>query len=162
MGRRTTPKADRKRQGTFRDDRHADTPDAPPGKAQKPSWLEGDADKYWDHIAPHLEAAGLLSVLDEETCGGMCFFLAKFVMHEQTLKASEEAGGVPEMTVTPNGCLIQHPAAGARNKAWEKFEKLAGKFGKTPSDRAAIHLGGEVDEGDDMARLLFPRGGNLN
>lgn len=164
MGRRAIPKVDRKRQGTLRDDRHSDTPDAPPGEAVKPDWVKGDAARYWDHIAPHLDASGLLSVLDEEALGGMCFFLAEFVKSNQTLEKWEEAGGTPGMSVTPNGCLIQHPAVGLRNKAWEKFEKLAGKFGKTPSDRASIHMGGGGDDqSDPMAGLLgYRTSGNLN
>lgn len=162
MGRRTIPKADRKRQGTFRDDRHSDTPDAPPGEAKKPAWVKGLAARYWKHVEPYLAKAGLLSVLDEEAMGGMCFFLAEFVKHNRTLAEWEAKGGAPGMSITPNGCLVQHPAVGMRNQAWEKFEKLAGKFGKTPSDRASIHMGGEGDEGDAMARLLFNRPGNLN
>ena len=105
----------------------------------------------------------------EEVYAYMDYFFRKFGVnpgrsgYDLCLEAGEivEAAardGVKFIATTDKGNVIQHPAVGVRNKAWERVVKLARQFGMTPSARAGMAIANAADEQrDPLLTLLHER-----
>jgi P27 family predicted phage terminase small subunit len=150
-----------KRRGTFRPDRRHNEPQAPDVDVRKPMWVKGLAAKHWKAIAPWLDAAGLLTVLDAVALGLLCDSLAEYFEAGEVVDAATKTeGGVKFISHTDKGNIIQHPAVGVRNKAWERTVKLLREFGMTPSSRANISIANTTGErADPLLEMLHKRMG---
>ncbi|NLZ02696.1 MAG: phage terminase small subunit P27 family [Pirellulaceae bacterium] len=160
MGKRgptPTPSETLKRQGRYRPDRRKCEPEAPAANARKPAWIKGLAAKHWKQIAPLLIDAKLLTVLDTVALGLLCDALAEYLEAGEIVEAAAK-DGVKFIATTDKGNVIQHPAVGVRNKAWERVVKLARQFGMTPSARAGMAIANAADEQrDPLLTLLHER-----
>ena len=163
-GPKPIPSATAKRRGTLRADRRANEP-APPNEAPtKPTWVQGLAAKHWRKIAPWLKESGLLTVLDTIALGLMCNALADyFEAGEVVESAAKENDGVKFVSITDKGNVIQHPAVGVQNKAWERVVKLLREFGMTPSSRAGMAItNAKGEDQDPLLKMLHDRMGTKN
>jgi len=75
---------------------------------------------------------GILAKVDMTLIAAYCEAWAEFV--ELTGKIAKEG----HTTHTPNGCVIQHPLVGAKNKASERLLKISKQFGISPLARSRI------------------------
>ena len=160
-GPKPTPSEQLKRQGRYRADRRKDEPEPPTGNAAMPEWVGEHAQKHWEAIAPWLKESGLLTVLDTVALGLMCDAMAEYLEAGEVVEAAANTEGVKFVATTDKGNVIQHPAVGVRNKAWERVVKLLREFGMTPSARAgmAIANASADKEEDPLLKLMRDRMG---
>ena len=164
MGRRgpkPTPSEQLKRQGRYRADRRKNEPEPPAEKVAMPEWVSEQAQAHWRAIAPWLEESGLLTVLDTVALGLMCDAMAEYLEAGEVVEEAANTDGVKFVATTEKGNIIQHPAVGVRNKAWDRVVKLLREFGMTPSARAgmAIANANSGQEEDPLLKLMKDRMG---
>lgn len=153
-GPKPKPSSLQRMQGTYRADRRRGEPVAVSAPARKPPWVKGLAAKHWGTIAPWLKRSNLLTSLDAVACGLLCDALADYLEAGEVVEQAAVEGGVKFVATTDKGNIIQHPAVGVRNKAWERAVKLLREFGMTPSARAGLHLSEGADKANPKTRLF--------
>jgi P27 family predicted phage terminase small subunit len=99
-----------------------------------PDWLDDVAVYRWNEDGPLLISLGLLTPLDLVSFAAYCQATADLVAAK--IQISEEGA----TTVTDKGNVIQHPAVGMRNRAYEIMRKFASDFGMSPSSRASLKV----------------------
>ena len=97
-----------------------------------PKWLSEAAKSQWSVMSPKLEAAGLLTDLDEATLALYCEAFARF------RQASEALALDGTVTTAANGMLMQSPWLAIANKAHDQMVKLLIEFGMSPSSRSRV------------------------
>lgn len=132
-GRRAEPAQSKILKGNFRGDRHSHGPAVPMGVPKCPAWLPREGKRYWKQIAPQLEAAGLISVLDGAAFTAHCDSLGKFEEVTRRLKSIEDA-----IDETPQGYQVQHALFTIRNKLWDQVLRSAQEFGLSPAARSKV------------------------
>ena len=147
------PSAVQKRLGTYRADRRAGEVTPAAESPRVPTWVKGRARKCWKEIAPILEENQLLTRLDQVALALLVAPLADYILAREIL---EEAAQTETrfLSTTDKGNVIQHPAVGVMNKAWEKVLKVLVQFGMTPSARASLATATKKPPADPMAELL--------
>lgn len=153
-GPKPTPSATQKRLGTYRADKRPGEVSPPAALPPKPSWLDARSVKCWAKIAPLLYEHDLLTRLDAVALALLCSALADFILAREIVEKAEEETGTRFITQTDKGNIIQHPAVGVMNKAWEKVVKLCREFGMTPSARAGLAIANKQPPADPMTDLL--------
>lgn len=113
----------------YRADRHAESGDAVPatGTPMPTRKLDAHGLCLWGAVVPGLIAAKIVGEADSQYLTDMCFW---YSVHERAMKLVDEAleGGKIPTAVT------------AAAIAWDKFDKIASRFGLTPSDRAKLRV----------------------
>lgn len=129
------PTSVRSLNGTYADRRTlADVPADQLGKATMPKWLDKDARTFWRRHAPDLEAAGLLTALDQDAFALLCAAWSRL----QQLEAQIAEDG--ELVTGPRGGLRPHPLTSPRNKTYQSVQAGLAAFGMTPASRQRIHV----------------------
>lgn len=129
------PKATDKhrRQGTFRKDRHAARADviAPIGGAgvAPPFPIDAEAQWLWKLVADHLPA-GTLGPIDAATLAGLCRWWSLWRKCDSQIESLNQDD--------PLSMALAYKLTCMSAAAWKQFEKLAARFGMTPSDRARL------------------------
>lgn len=125
-GRPRTPTSVLKLHGGYRDDRHADRAGEPQpeGKPVMPRWLKGDAANCWKRLVPKLLKNKLATEVDTEALAGMCDMWGKYRIVSKLFDEQPEDKSLRASCVAFLGM----------------FEKLAGRFGVTPSDRSRLNV----------------------
>lgn len=149
MARHREQTADqRKREGTFRADRHADGPPiAPAGAPDLPAGFTRPERDAWHELTKALDDLGLLSPVDGATLEAAACALARarvWAREARRLPAKDRIvkgnGGVPKA----------HPAFDEERKAWREFTRISSAMGLAHKGRSTLRLpGGEGGEGDD-------------
>ena len=119
-----------------------------PGAAsvERPEWLSPDAKAMWDRLAPDLHRQGVLSPWDVDAFAALC---ASYCSWREAQQIVDREGVLVDGY---RGSMVKNPAAQLARDYWQTFVQAAGRFGMTPSDRAALSVGGE--SGGDDADLL--------
>jgi P27 family predicted phage terminase small subunit len=99
-----------------------------------PDWLDDVAVHRWNEDGPLLLSLGLLTPLDLVSFAAYCQATADLIAAK--IQITEEGA----TTVTDKGNVIQHPAVGMRNRAYEIMRKFAADFGMSPSSRASLKV----------------------
>jgi P27 family predicted phage terminase small subunit len=143
---RETSAEQRKREGTFRADRHADGPPiAPAGAARLPSGLTRPERDAWQELAADLEDLGLLSPVDSSMLEAAACALARARIW------AREARRLPAKSrfVSGNaGVPKAHPVFEEERKAWREFRNIAGAMGLSHKGRSTLRLPGGGSAGD--------------
>jgi P27 family predicted phage terminase small subunit len=148
MGRPRKPTELHVLNGTFRDDRHGGTVQAPPGIPEPPGGLSEGALAEWERIVPVLTALGLITLADRSTLAAYCCVYARWHQAEQELAKN---GPVYK---TSEGNMAQSPWLWVANKALDQLRTYAGLFGLSPSSRASLKTTPPDDASDPMAEFL--------
>lgn len=98
-----------------------------------PDWIKGYGIEIWNFLAPHLISIKLLTENDVPAFATLC---NEYDIYRQCIILVEEQG----YTVANGSQIIPNPFLTVKNKAFSNMEKLMGKFGLTPADRAKIGL----------------------
>jgi P27 family predicted phage terminase small subunit len=128
--------------GTFRADRDGDPAEAVPasGAPKPPTHLKGDGLKFWKQVVPGLVESGVAKACDAPALAMMCEWWARY--RKLSMLLDEDA---PENN--PVAQVLKEKQEYQRlvmlGIAWTNFDKVAARFGLTPSDRAKLRLGGE-------------------
>jgi P27 family predicted phage terminase small subunit len=109
-----------------------------------PNWLDVEGKRQWRRLLPLLLAENLYKPGDSDMLAAMCQSLAEII----TLTARLDQEGV--IQTTRGGYMVPHPAHGMRNKAIEKYRKLALSFGITPAARQKLQIAApeKTEEGE--------------
>lgn len=129
-GRPRKPVAQKVAEGTFRPDRDGDPAlqVEASGLPVPPADLSAEALAFWNLIVPQLVASKVAAEADSTQLGMMCQWWARYQRYSEacdTLPIDDK--GLYQMTVL---CGI----------AWTNFDKIAARFGLTPSDRAKLRV----------------------
>lgn len=126
-GRPRKPIAEHVLDGTYRSDRHGDSPWMPNGEPQMPAWLSPEARELWQSLVPSLTT--IATEVDAASLTAMCDWWA---LYRQTRTALDL---VQDRESTAYYKLLQ--LAGL---CWNNFSGIAAKFGLSPSDRAKLQV----------------------
>lgn len=144
-GRPKKPKAQLKLTGAYRDDRH-ESPDAPGGSMPMPDYLTKGAKVFWIAMSSRLEAMRLSSPHHEIGLALLCDAMSDWVECGKLV----ETEGI--LITTAQGNKIQHPAYGAKNRAWKRVIDACREFGMTPAALRGMPLS-DVPQ-DDLEKVL--------
>lgn len=130
-GRPRKPTAAKVLDGSYRADRDGPIDGVVKGAGAPvpPADMTDAARAYWDRLCPQLVKAGVACESDSDALALLCWWLAQLAAIQQTIAAlrASGAGSVGKLYIE----------AGI---ATDKVDKLAGKFGLTPSDRAKLRV----------------------
>lgn len=127
-GRPRKPTAAKILDGTYRPDRDGSPEQvvSAAGSPEPPPELQGDALAFWRRVIPGLCERNCAAVCDASALAMMCEWWARYRRYSEALDAMIPTDkGTYQMTVL---CGI----------ATTNFDKLAARFGLTPSDRAKL------------------------
>lgn len=110
---------------------HENEPTPEPG-ATMPSYLSPEAAAHWPTVADQLEAAGVLTRLDQSALALYCETFARW---RYAMDHVAEHGAV---IVSPSGLAKRSPHLVIADRAFEQMLKLLTEFGMTPSSRARV------------------------
>lgn len=129
MARPRKPTESLKTDGTFRKDRHGDRLDASHeffAIPSSPTNLGKDGKKLWDMVVDELAAAKVVSELDAPALQAMCQWWQRYL---------DITAAIADMQIEDEE--VEQLENRAR-RAWQSFDKVAARFGMTPSDRAKL------------------------
>lgn len=132
-GRRPEPAQAKVLKGNFRGDRHSHGPAVPIGAPKCPAWLPKSSKKYWRSIAPELEKAGLISLLDSAAFAAHCDSMGRYEEITRRLQDLDDL-----IDTTPQGYQVHSALFTIRNKLWEQVLKSGAEFGLSPASRSKV------------------------
>lgn len=111
------------------------------GAPSRPAWLVGEAAAEWDRLAPELDAAGLLAVVDTGILAAYCVAVAD--LKAATAEIEKNGRCYLEAQQTSKGQTIGHrprenPAVKHADSAARRIEKLGAALGLTPAARSRL------------------------
>lgn len=116
--------------GTWRADRDGDPTTAvvADGEPTPPRYLKKEALAFWREIVPPLVANGIAKACDSAQLAIMCEWFARYCRLSRRLdRMRDNAKALYQTTVLCGIC-------------WTNFDKLASRFGLTPSDRSKLRI----------------------
>jgi P27 family predicted phage terminase small subunit len=118
-----------------------------------PSWLEGDAAKEWNRVAPELGRLGLLTVVDVPAFAGYCQAYRRWREAEAAVSSAVKAGGL--------GLAVSQGLEGMARERLRLMKTLAAEFGFTPASRSRVTAAPpqEKDPFEDFSGLKVVPGG---
>ena len=122
-------------------------PEAPSGAPVCPEHLSETARQHWHRMAAILGEMKILTRADGDALASYCTAYARWVEAEKSINREGT------VVYSPKGYPIQNPFLAVANKAMEQMEKIGGRFGLTPSDRARLHVAPDKGE-DEMETFL--------
>ncbi len=128
-GRKPKPRELHVLRGSFRKDRHGDSPTATPSDrnaVKMPRYVKGRAGRIWNARAPGLTSIGVLREHDAEMFAVWCCLAAEFEESPSTMNAARIG----------------------------QLRGLAASFGMTPSDRARLPADGSTPPDDEFEKFL--------
>lgn len=99
----------------------------PEGVPVKPQGMSPSASWLWDFLVPELVEKGIAKRCDTPALIGLCVWWGRYQAAESALAAD----GVDQ---------FDERLVNAASKAWAAFERMAARFGLTPSARAGLKL----------------------
>lgn len=94
-----------------------------------PAWIDGDARKEWDRIAPELGRLGLLTIVDVPALAGYCVAYQRWREAELAVKKCGTDGLAVAITQGLEGM--------ARDRL-RLMKAMAAEFGFTPASRSKV------------------------
>jgi P27 family predicted phage terminase small subunit len=100
---------------------------------EPPGWLEPEALKLWQRVAPSLDRLDLLKDEDRETFAVYCTAWSRFVDAASTCQLE----GLT-ITTQPHGRVVAHPAVKIAEAAGRDLLRFAQEFGLTPAAEISL------------------------
>lgn len=148
-GRPPVPTARLKLRGGYRGDRHGDrvdTGDATPPTC--PTWLDAEARAEWRRQIAGLAAMGLVAQVDRGLLSAWCRAWSVFVAASRDVqrRGYEDDGQ-------------ERPAVARMFRAIDRLDRLAGRLGFSPVDRARLRVPAKAAAKDTRKERFFRSGG---
>lgn len=123
-------------------------PATPAGDAKAgdpPDHLNDEARAEWRRIAPMLEKRGLIYEEESTALALYCQAFGRWQQAERKIAelVGEDSDGL--IVKAPSGYPIQNPYLAIANKAMEQCYQFLQQFGLSPSARARVPDGGQLD-----------------
>lgn len=128
-------------QGTFRKDR-ANNKQKVKGDMQSDiscsPWLDEEAKKEWQRVAPGLQSRGILTSVDRAALEAYCVAYARWQAAEKLI----EEKGLTVATVNRDGgkMIRKNPAVGIAEDSMKIMRSFASEFGMTPSSNCSMNV----------------------
>ena len=101
-----------------------------------PTWLKQDARKMFRKLVSEFEKTGLLVNIDTYA---LAIFADAYSTYVEYTKTIEEEGHLTEHTnKSGNTNTVTHPLITKKIQLFQQIDKLMGKFGLSPIDRAKL------------------------
>ncbi|QDU62158.1 Phage terminase, small subunit [Planctomycetes bacterium Pan216] len=147
-GPKKTSDATKRLRGTNRKDRDDQSLKLKRGIPTRPKWIVHEvAVIEWDRVVEILANDNVLTLGDQGILALYCQAYADWIEAKEVI---EDEGITTE---TDKGNVIQHPAVGACNKAWERCLKAAKELGLTPASRSRVDREPDAEE-DGFAAFI--------
>lgn len=156
MGRRGPPPTPTKvleARGSWRAKARAGEVAPDPVIPRCPPWVDRDGRRLWREITRSLAEVGLVTKLDRVPMALLVDALTQYLRAKELISTDGALDGKKITHKTGTGSVIQHPAVGIMNKAWERVLKVSLQFGMTPAARAGLK-GKEADQSDAAEKFL--------
>jgi P27 family predicted phage terminase small subunit len=114
---------------------------------EAPDYLDADARKVWDRLAPSLVLRGVLTAWDVDLFGAYC----TAVVHHR--RAVQLVNATNPLLKRPDG-PVKHPGMQVIRDQVTLMTAIGGRFGLTPSDRSSISLP-EQEHGSGSAAAIL-------
>lgn len=155
-GRPKKPKALKRLNGTYREDRELEHPmdvDSITSAVEVPKSLDRDeARNLWGMLTTKFSNLGMLSELDLPLLEVMCKEYQRYLDYEDEI---EKKGDVVILkNKSGHKYPKENPYLKLREKALNRFVQIACKFGLTPSDRSSIIMGDDKSKKDPLEEHL--------
>ena len=148
QGRPAKPTAILNAQGTARKDRHADRIDGDlpvlANAPDAPDTLGEFGAKLWDAVVQGYEGFGVITAIDLPMLERMCSFYQRHVEIENEI-------GANMYLADDDGNPKPNPLYKASLDYWKAVEKIAPKFGLSPSSRAKLRVA-PTDDGKPKSK----------
>lgn len=132
-GPKKTPTATLKIRGSWRAGQRGGEPQPEGAIGPCPDWLKEFGREKWEEVVAILQPLGLATPADRDALTRYCHAWQDF---REAIDFIEKHG--PEI-VTDKGNLIPNPAVHRMQAAQNRLDRIGGKFGMTPSERADLH-----------------------
>lgn len=139
-GRKPTPPALRVLTGNPGHRPPRQTPKPQPKAPECPPWLNAEAKREWNRLAPDLERLGLLTVLDGDMFAVYCLYVAEF--HLACSKVAE----LGFTQTSKRGGLTTSPWVRIMHTAADMVRSFGSEFGLSPTSRTRISIKPLVDD----------------
>ena len=148
MGRKRTPTAMLKAQGTFRDDRHGNKMEAKLSIPQPPTLLSEVSQEAYDFIATRLYNMGVASELDGFALQMLADAWEDYITARNVIREK----GPTYSTETTQGDLMfrPRPEMAMMTNAWDRVKKMLSEYGMTAASRAKINVEEQIEDIEDM------------
>lgn len=114
-----------------------------------PEYLDADAQKVWQRLAPSLKARGVLTPWDVDLFGAYC---TAVVHHRRAVRLVNETA----VALKSEAGVVKHPAMQIVRDQAQLMTTIGSRFGLTPSDRSSISLEPEEhDHGEGSAAAIL-------
>lgn len=106
------------------------------GIQSRPEWLLPEAKREWVRVCGHLEAIGLLAVVDRGVLAAYCQAWARWVEAEQYIT---QHGATMQVESKANGVYDQpRPQVAMAQKYYQLMLSAGAKLGLSPADRTRL------------------------
>jgi P27 family predicted phage terminase small subunit len=112
-----------------------------------PDYLDDDASKVWERLAPSLEARGVLTDWDADLFAAYC---TAVVHHRRAVELVNQTNVLTKAAGAAH--VVKNPALQVIRDQATILVALGARFGLTPADRATLKLAEEPD--DDAGAFL--------
>lgn len=148
MGRKRTPTAMLKAQGTFRDDRHGSKMDTPVSIPRPPAALSEVSQDAYDFITTRLHNMGIVSELDGFALQMLADAWEDYISARNVIREK----GPTYTTETAGGDLMfrPRPEMAMMTNAWDRVKKMLSEYGLTAASRAKINVQEQVEDIEDL------------
>jgi P27 family predicted phage terminase small subunit len=119
------------------------------GHPERPPELTGEAAAEWDRLAPELDAAGLLAVVDRGILSAYCFAVADMLAARDAVMTHGRWVSQPVQNARGEvlgSKWVEHPAVKLLADASRRIERLGAALGLTPAARDRMEGGAPAGE----------------
>jgi P27 family predicted phage terminase small subunit len=115
------------------------------GRPNCPAWLSVDAQAEWHRVLPEIEAAGMLTVVDQAALAAYCQAWAELKLTTQIVDT--EGRTIQEPIQSAKGEIVghklkAHPAVRLQRDAFARVKSFLQEFGFSPASRARVGASG--------------------
>jgi P27 family predicted phage terminase small subunit len=137
---------------------------------KRPTWLNKEAKRVWDHITEHLDKNDLLQSTDAYTLSAFCVSAARWQSAERAIDSEGQFIKEPIVNRSTGNVTgyktVKHPAVIVARQERESMLKFAASFGLDLKSRTSLDIPPPVnteepedaEEDDDCEYLYVPSG----
>jgi len=141
MGKRgpaKTPTSILKQRGSRRAESRSSEPDPLPGAPKPPPGTRKRIVKIWDYLLEEVIPPGVVTKSDAVVFAELC------ELYDEIQELRKKLRSKGRTLETSTGGEKGNPLATQLDKASNRFDRLAARFGMDPSSRASLNISGEI------------------
>ena len=148
MSRPRKPTVVKKLEGDIHKERHNKQEPVIKGEAKCPDYLNKEAKKVWEEIAPELIRSGIATAIDVHELAEYCDIIAQIKKHDKKIAKDGE------YYISKNGVTLTNIMVYNRNKLYELAHKRRIELGMTPAARSKVNADSTKQPKDKLDEFL--------